>query len=787
MKTTTVTLLILLTLLSLNTFAQDSPQWHLPNGVKARLGKGRISEIQYSPDGTRLAVASSIGIWLYDTSTGQEVDLFAGHIAWVNSVAFSPDGSTLATGNHDNTIRLWDAKTGAHIRTLHGHTNDVESVAFSLDGTTIASGSADDTIRLWDAKTGAHIRTLHGHSQTVYSVAFSPDGTTLASGSHDTSIRLWDAKTGATIRTIAGEDSWAVINSVVFSPDGTTFASGGLDGTIRLWDAKMGVHIRTLHGHTNEVESVAFSPDGTTLATGSWDDTIRLWDAKTGAHIRTIDGDSWAVYSVAFSPDGTTLASASRREIRLWDAKTGAHIRTIAGDSWAVYSVAFSPDATTLATGSWSGIRLWDAKTGAHIRTIDGQGTVNSIAFSLDGTTIASGSYDNTIRLWDAKTGAHIRTLHGHTSDVESVAFSPDGTTLASGSSDGTVLLWDLTPPLTTNAVVSIAPASVPSPAIGRQLTHSLKIVGGENVAGYQATVAFDTTAIRYVQSANGDFLPAGAFFVPPVVEGNRVTLASSALGGVSNGDGTLGTITFEVVEVKASALTLSEVSFVDPEGERYIPQIENGAVTEPPQLVGDVNRDGVVTIQDLVLVGSNFGKTGANRADVNGDGVVDIVDLVKVAGALGQTATAPALQREALAMLTPADVKRWLTQARGLDLTDATVQRGISVLEQLLSALTPKETALLPNYPNPFNPETWIPYHLAHAADVTLTIYNTKGVVVRRFELGHQPAGYYTARAKAAYWNGRNANGESVASGVYFYQLRAGDYSALRRMVILK
>ena len=578
MKTTTVTLLILLTLLSLNTFAQDSPQWHLPNGVKARLGKGRISEIQYSPDGTRLAVASSIGIWLYDTSTGQEVDLFAGHIAWVNSVAFSPDGSTLATGNHDNTIRLWDAKTGAHIRTLHGHTNDVESVAFSLDG--------------------------------------------------------------------------------------TTFASGGLDGTIRLWDAKMGVHIRTLHGHTNEVESVAFSPDGTTLATGSWDDTIRLWDAETGAHIRTIDGDSWAVYSVAFSPDGTTLAS---------------------------------------------------------------------------------------------------------------------------GSSDGTVLLWDLTPPLTTNAVVSIAPASVPSPAIGRQLTHSLKIVGGENVAGYQATVAFDTTAIRYVQSANGDFLPAGAFFVPPVVEGNRVTLASSALGGVSNGDGTLGTITFEVVEVKASALTLSEVSFVDPEGERYIPQIENGAVTEPPQLVGDVNRDGVVTIQDLVLVGSNFGKTGANRADVNGDGVVDIVDLVKVAGALGQTATAPALQREALAMLTPADVKRWLTQARGLDLTDATVQRGISVLEQLLSALTPKETALLPNYPNPFNPETWIPYHLAHAADVTLTIYNTKGVVVRRFELGHQPAGYYTARAKAAYWNGRNANGESVASGVYFYQLRAGDYSALRRMVILK
>ena len=217
--------------------------------------------------------------------------------------------------------------------------------------------------------------------------------------------------------------------------------------------------------------------------------------------------------------------------------------------------------------------------------------------------------------------------------------------------------------------------------------------------------------------------------------------------------------------------------------------------MTRPPQLVGDVNTDGVVNIQDLVIVGANFGKIGANPEDVNGDGVVDIVDLVKVADALGNTvATAPALQTQVLGSYgtgnpspTVADVQRWLTQARGLDLTDVTVRRGIMVLELLLSALTPKATVLLPNYPNPFNPETWIPYHLAHAADVTLTIYDTRGIVVRRFELGHQPAGFYTARTNAAYWNGRNASGESVASGVYFYQLRAGNYSAVRRMVIVK
>ena len=359
--------------------------------------------------------------------------------------------------------------------------------------------------------------------------------------------------------------------------------------------------------------------------------------------------------------------------------------------------------------------------------------------------------------------------------------------TLASGSWDGTVLLWELISFATITSTVSISPSPVPSPATGGQLTLSLKIADGENVAGYQATVQFDTTALRYVESANGDFLPAGAFFVPPVVDGNRVRLASTAIAAGSNGDGTLATLTFEVVAVKASALTLIQVALVDSDGARWLPHIENGAVTRPPQLVGDVNTDGVVNIQDLVLVGANLRKTGENIADVNDDGVVDIVDLVKVAGALGNIATAPALQTQALTTLRAADVQGWLTEARGLALTDAALQRGIIVLEQLLSALTPKATVLLPNYPNPFNPETWIPYHLAHPADVGLTIYDTKGAVVRRFELEHQPAGFYTARSKALYWNGRNASGEWVASGVYFYQLRAGNYSALRRMVIVK
>ena len=167
-----------------NSLAQDYTQWNLPEGVKARLGKGWISEIAYSPDGTRLAVAGSIGIWLYDVQTGEELDLLTGHTDWVKRVV-SPDGNT-PSGSWDETVRLWDARTGRHLRTLTGHTDSVESVSYSPDGNTLASGSGDDTVRLWDARTGRHLRTLTGHTHWVWSVSYSPDGNTLASGSGTT-------------------------------------------------------------------------------------------------------------------------------------------------------------------------------------------------------------------------------------------------------------------------------------------------------------------------------------------------------------------------------------------------------------------------------------------------------------------------------------------------------------------------------------------------------------------------------------------------------------------------
>ena len=197
---------------------------------------------------------------------------------------------------------------------------------------------------------------------------------------------------------------------------------------------------------------------------------------------------------------------------------------------------------------------------------------------------------------------------------------------------------------------------------------------------------------------------------------------------------------------------------------------------------------DGVVDVQDLVSVAQQYGQTGTTTADVNDDGVVNIDDLILVAAVLdADAAAAPSLYSDALEQFTVSDVQLWLSQARQRDATDQRVRKGILFLEQLLASMVPKETVLLANFPNPFNPETWIPYQLSKDADVTLTIYAVNGHVVRKLALGHQPAGVYQNRSRAAYWDGKNEFGEPVASGLYFYTLTAGDFSATRKMLIRK
>ena len=446
--------------------------------------------VAYSPDGKTLAYSTGTDIKLLDLATGAVTHSLTGHAIGITSMAFSPDGSLLASGSNDFTARVWDLTTGASAARLTGHAGYVKSVAFSPDGAMLASGSFDQTIKLWDVATYAEIATLHESAGGVDGVAFSPDETSLASGANDGTIRLWDLATHST-RWVQPPLQHYYVHAVAYSPDATTVASGSGDGTIRLWDAATGALLHTLTGHSDKVLSLAISQDAFTLASASEDGSIRVWNMETGAQrwarSHTFYGTPNAI---TFSPDGSELASG-HDEVHgfasygyIWDAATGQEITKLGpyggldfqsvayspdGNSFAMASVlnvvlfdlpsyseqgyinafdatsiAFADGGAVLASADQNVIRLWDPTSRTLVATLTGHtGTVWTVAAGPDGTTVASGSGDKTIRVWALATHTSVGRLVGHTGAVRSVAISPGSNKLVSGADDGTIRLWE--------------------------------------------------------------------------------------------------------------------------------------------------------------------------------------------------------------------------------------------------------------------------------------------------------------------------------------------------------
>jgi WD40 repeat protein len=417
--------------------------------------QGRVWSIAFSPDGETLASCSEDQtIKLWDWSTGQCLKTLSGHQGWVKSIAFSPEGKQLASGSFDHTVRVWDVETGDCLRTLSGHTSTITTIAFSRDGDVLASSSYDETVKLWNAATGQCTKTLHGHSNRVWSVAFSPTGQWLASGGDDHAAKLWNVETGQCIKTIKGHTN--SVMAIALSPEGHHLASGYEDQTIRLWNVSAEACVQILYGHTNRVWSVAFnsqpirngnSAEEITLASGSADRTIKLWNWKTGRCLKTLQGhDSW-VWSVAFHPQGQHLASASYdRTIKLWDVDAGKCIETLAGHTAPVVSVAFSPNGEWIASSSFdTTIKLWNIQTGHCLKTLLGHSnSVWQVNFSPDGQYLVSCSFDQTVKLWDISTGECLKTFEGHSGAVVTVVYSPDGQHVISGGFDQTVRCWEI-------------------------------------------------------------------------------------------------------------------------------------------------------------------------------------------------------------------------------------------------------------------------------------------------------------------------------------------------------
>ena len=740
---------------------------------------GRALAVAFSLDGKWLASGGANEILIWEIGFNEPMHTLVGHTGKVKDLAFRPNGN-LVSASLDGTVRLWNIRTQQEIRAFEGHVGQVTSVDFNSGGSRIVSGSRDRTLKLWEAGTGKLISTLEGHTDVVWSVAFSPDDSIIASGSEDGTVRLWNASDGSQLHSLTGHTQGVL--SVAFHPNGNLIASGGRDGTVRLWNLNPTTPGNTIGEmepfatYDRQVMSIRFNPNGRLLAVGllnsPTDNTLKLWDVSTRSELQSFD--TQIVHDLSFSPTRPQLAVAGAAEgtITIWNSN---HLRPVLVEPQRGELV--NPSQIDLKWGAVENAVYYDIAissdsnfTTANTRLITV--TVNELSFEAESNIshywwrVRTGSFGR-VSDW-----SEVRNFQAPSCEVRIV---PSARRINLGE--------EFAVDIFVESVIDLRGFEFDlqwtNPDVLTFVTVTkFRTIFGESGIGHQPTEPPD--------QINGIY--------------KDVSAAKTGASGIT-GSGIMLGASFRAKAVGSSTIQLQDLILVDSNEEQIDCEIhELKVIVEAPVRPWDVNADGVVNIFDLSIVVRYLDQpipTGLDiYPDVNGDGVIDLNDSVLVSAHFGEsyqtdeTRAAPQFAGESLHFIPPLIRKQLESIYRELLLipnNSPEFIRARQVLQYLLFPSVPTQNLLLQNYPNPFNPETWIPFQLASAGQVTIEIYDAAGTLIRQIDLGYLMPGRYLSRGDAAYWDGTNIYGEPVASGIYFYRLSTGSFHATRKMIVNK